>query len=811
MTPSGVADRTSSGVISSTPPSGDMTNPNAEGGAKRYGDEDRKPGPLMARPKHEAARYAYHKLWKPRDREYQRRIAQWEVNEARRAGIAEARLKKEDDRWIAWIPRWAKDDPDRNPTLNKLARLLRRFASQMFADPPASEATPSSGEDEDADAAEVATRVLQDIDGESMLDEVGNYRQAFDLASTYDSGFIRYYIDERGGGKVPLEVEAGYAPAETDELGFEIAPQREAKHFLEAELDPETGMPWPQKRTRYVMPTGELTDEKTEAATRYLPAICAEVLTGRNVRLIPHTARDVSKAKGVQIATYVTWGELLEIDPKLATLPADKKEHIFRFRPEYPESMLTEGSSEDMLRHRDLEKEERDEQLIFTLLTYYKAGGKYPDGVYMLSVADSYTVYRDDWVMSDEDLEEPLEIPVVQVKQFQEGTADPFGKGAARLLGQQNDLRGMFLASALDYLERVDNQKTYLPTTSNLTPADLHGETRVLRTVPGTEPKDQQITPYPQMGFQMFELVGQEMDDDLGLGPMADDLTKGVDSGRQAYAAISAAHAGLSEPRQNIAKAWVRGARIKLQMIRAFFDRQQKVRWLGDDNRYKIDSWSVSDLRSTRDAKVQAGTNTSLTPAQKTQMLEHYYMNLKLIPPEEMREALTEQMGGTITFQDDPVRNRIRSQLADWTKGPPEGWVGTREGEIDPAWDMWLPVPSDTLPWIAPVRAREVARFMQSSRYTKWKRSNPEWCAVIDAELERMQGKPAPVPATGTETPPPGAAAEAAGAPPPEAEFGITGPDVIPEALSSALPPEESGIPGNLGAETLQATGGMAL
>lgn len=784
--------RDASGVMSSSPPQKGVD------GTKQYGDPDRTPGPLMGDDKRAVAKENY-RLFMAHDESMNRRLAEWEVNEHRRNGISEARLTKEQDRWIAWVPPGFAEEPERGKLMNMAARLCRKMASQMFADPPAPEALPASGEDQDADAAEVATRVLTDIQSEGALDDVATLRHAFDLASTYDSGFIRYYIDPRGGGKRPIEVDAGYDPGNMEEVeaGLKVGvlvpprPPREAETFMDAELDPMTGTRWPLYQKRYVMPDGTLTEEKSQAATRWVPTLESEVLTGRNVRMIPHTAIDISKARGVQIGFYETWGNLKEVSPDLARLPEDQKEALFRFRPKSnADSYLPSGVESRVLGKRAGDDEaDRNEIRIFCIITYYRACDEYKDGLYLWTCGDSQTVVRDDWVMDDEGMQEPLLIPVVQVKQFQEGTTDPLGRGLMNILGNENDLRGQQLASFLDYLDWIENRKGFIPTTSNLRGADMEGAARWLRTIPGGQPSFEEIPEYPSMAIEMFKLTGTEMEEDAGLGSMGDNLLD-AESGRQAYAAVSQMHAGLSEPRQFIVRAYVRSCRIQLQMLRAFFDREQTVRWLGEDNRYKMENWSVSDLRSTKDVKLAPGTLTGLTPSQKTQLLEHYG-EMKLIPPQRLAEALQKNLGGTIALQDDPAVNRVRGQLSDWAEGPPDEWAGSPDGVVDdPAWWMWEPVESDTDPEIAQVRYREIKNFMQTHRYRRWPKP---WRQVVISEFERMGAT------TGMMAPPQQAApteGAVAGGPVDPMPFGITPPDTVPVEMAGALPPEQAGIPG---------------
>src|SRR5690606_4279122 len=299
---------------------------------RRFGIRD-EPGPLLlpleqvdeetgeSTPDYEAhkkvAKEAM-RLWNAHNERLRPLIAQWKVNSARRQGIAGARLIRDpDDHWTAWFPRNA--TPDTAPDFNKAAALCRKFPSLMFTDPPAPVVEPPSGEDRDEDAAEFSTRALIDMQGESALDTVRKARTAFDRASEFGSGFIRYYVDERGGGRAPITVEA-----------HPLAP-----HVDVALKNPETGVEQGPYVTRYVREDGSLTDNEAEAALRWVPEIRSEVITGRHVRPIPHTAQDIAECEGAQCCAFPTWRELRRLFPELADLPKETRKKIEGFRPEY--------------------------------------------------------------------------------------------------------------------------------------------------------------------------------------------------------------------------------------------------------------------------------------------------------------------------------------------------------------------------------------------------------------------------------------------------------------------------------------------
>jgi hypothetical protein len=781
---------TSKGTISYSPGRGRGTEEPDE--SKVWGDPEATPGKLLDKSPAVVAKHAY-ELWRSQDSAMNQRIAQWQVNAYQRQNVAEARVIKEQDRYIAWIPDYVNEDPGRNPSMNKAATLDRKLVNQLLADPPAPEAVPASGEDVDAQAAEWSTRVLQDIQGESGLFEPGTIRRACDRAITHSSGFVLYWVDPRGGGREPIEVQAGV------EYGADGSVVREADHYDIALDDPLTGLPWPAYEQRFVRRDGSLTKDRREAATQWVPTVKNEVLTGVNVRFIPHTAEDLWDARGLQIGSYSrTWGELKEMWPGLSDLTEEEIHKILKFRPKHYKAILPDGVK--LQGDGAVDEKNRDEQPVFCLTTYYAACDKYPDGIYVVTLADCYMAHRETWVLEDKESWEPLEIPVTQYKLFEEGTTDPYGFAFQQIVGPGQEVRAAQIASVFDHLDELGNLKTFIPTTSNLSGRDMTSTQKYLNVIPGGEPKKEQMPDFPAAAMELYRLVDEEMADAAGLGMLAESVPEAT-SGRHLYGQISQAHAGLSEPRMHIERGYIRGCRITLQLIRAFFGRERQLKWLGEDNRYKYGAWKASDLRTTKDVRLAAGSLTLLTPAQKAQFAEH--LNEKgILSPGDLRDTLAKNLGGTVVLQDDPYRSRIRSQLAEWAEGPPplpadqlEAGQDMAPETIPPqALKIWEPVLADTLPQVAAIRLEELARFMSTKRFTK---HSPVWRGLVEAEFQRMNQVVNPPPAP--PAPPPAPAGMPAGMPPADAgpmmpaapvEFGITPPDQMPPEVMANLPAE---------------------
>jgi len=714
-----------------------------------FGDKEPEPGILLKEGKNEKqVAQAALKLWESKDDLMDRRQAQWRVNELRRSGIKNVQLRQQNDNrssWIAWVPPHLKNAPDAITAMNKAATLCRKFAARMFADPPAPDAVPAAGEDEDKDAAEFTNRALEDEQGPKKLSDVKQHRRAFDRACTFGSGFIRYYVHPTAGGRIPLQISA--------------APQ--ATTTEDALEDPETGLAWPDLTERYVKEDGTLSDDPEEAAFRFLPGLKSEVLTGRNVRMIPHTAEDIWEAEGVQIAAFRPWGEIRRQFKELEDVPEEQRAELFGFRPSRYEYVASPTDRKAL----DLDPDDEDEKLVFTLTTYFKQCSDYPKGACVVTVGNRYAPEKRDWTETDtEGREISLPLPVTQHKQWSEGTEDPYGFGLMDLVGEGNEIRSWTISGLQDNVEAVLNRHIFLPMNSVLQPKDLRlpGRTPIYIN-PGGEPRYEQVPTFPKDGMELYKTIDKEMEDDSGMGATAQGLeSPQVQSGRHAQAIAAQAMASASDVRQNSEEAYIRACEIQLSLIRAFYDAPRRIGWVGEDGAYKEKRWAGSDLRNTTDVKLKAGTLSMLTPVQKTMLADQYYQSGTLTQ-DEYGEIVLTNLGATIGMNDNPFRMRIRRQIAHWQEGPPEGWqpniqqvpdVNPETGEplVDPQTGqpvmreqqmmdevlggIFRPYPQDDLPFVARRRLDQLARAMSKSSYAIFP---PEWQFGMNQEFGRAQ------------------------------------------------------------------------
>lgn len=760
--------------------------PEPESGEERYGDPEPVPGFLlsdadgkppeqMEEEEHQKLAKKALKMWTAQDEIMSRHLAQWKVNHARRKGMVGVSVVKKSDKaqWDIYVPPGATHDS--LPQVNHAADLCRKATATMFADPPAPEVEPPSGDDDDVEAAKHAERILLDIQGPSGLNEPGTARKAFDRGSTFGSGFVRYFVDPKGGGRVPIQVKAGFDLAmrqAREKTGLDPQPGERAMHVDQAThrevprimpgpmgepmpMMDEMGMPmmdsepWPEFEDRFVAPDGNLLEDEQGAAERWAPGLKREILTGRNVRFIPHTAEDLWDADGVMIGCFLAWREVKRMFPQTREFSDEKRAKLFRFKPEHADDIRP--SSDSGAKPGERVKDNEDETLVFVLTIYYQAADDYPDGCYFVCLSDCYVAFRDTWTAPGS--QRSLLIPMTQYAQWDEGQDNPYKIGSMQICGPGNEIRAAQIGAWFDHLERFNKPHTFIPTNSILQDKYRHlPRGHPIPINPGGEPIFEKVPEFPRDAKELFSVMTQEMDNGLGLAGTAQGLESAdVKSGRHAFALISQTHAGLSELKQNIERGYVRACQVQLQLIQAFFDVPQQLRWTGEDGEHRQKSWQGADLGDTTDVRIKPGTMTLLTPAAKAQLRQSLYVEDKIMTPGEYRDAIADDLGGYVVLQDDPFRMRVERQISAWREGPEDGQAqGQPTFSVDPmtgqmipqlgpdprAAQIWMPVPSDTLPDVAAMRLDKIGRLMASTAYQRW----PEaWRIAVDIEFANMQ------------------------------------------------------------------------
>lgn len=692
-----------------------------------------------------------HDEWDAQKDRYARRICEDEVNRRRRSGEGNLWVEKATDN-RALYKVYESHGKRFNQFAQKAGRLCLRAVAVLHPDPPEPEAIPQTGEASDRDAAEFTTRVLKDVGGESCLNDLEAHKQAFDLASNGGSGYIWYYTDPFGGGRQPIEVDA----------------HPDAPHVDQALMDPMTGMPHNGPTvSKFVGPDGSLSDQKGQAAKRWVPKLARNVVHFAKVRLLPANATDLWDANGLLYADYHPWATLKGWFPSLAELGPEIRDKAIKYRLPGADFLLPKKGTK---KHDPAPKPgHEDDGLALLMIKWCVEGPDYPDGAYIVTIGEDQVAHRGTWNLENEDgTTERRDIPFTQVQQFRGDQDNPTGWGFMDFLGPSNENRDEIYAGVLDMLDKLLNPKILLPLGSTLQPQDFESPfNTTLRFQPGYKPEQMEGPKIPAEAFKMLDEIKLDMNDATGMGQASAEGMEApnVNSGRHALAIQSAQQASLSDINQNINRAFVRGWRIQCQAIKADYDVPQLVTFIDKDGDYKAQRWLGSDLGSTRDVQILRGTGTLFHPAQKTQYLTEY-AQLAQVPPEEIQELLATGYNPYTSLQDDPHLLRVRRQIAMWEKGPPPGWVpppppapppvmGVDPMSGQPILGPQAPPPPydpifgvdirlvDAVPVAASKRIRELGKAMASTKYGE---QPPEWKAALDQEFSRAQQALAPPP-----------------------------------------------------------------
>lgn len=685
--------------------------------------------------------------WKDQDSLHKLRRERWKVNKWQRMGMSGARLIKTENRdeWRAYLPPGARANV---PGINKADDICAKLVANLTVDPPAPDAQPGDGGEDDREAAILATRILVDLQSESCLNQIWLDCSAWDQASIYGSGFQVFYIDPQGGGRVPVTIQAhplaphaaapftGAPQPVTDGMGQPV-PGPDGQPLM----GPGPELPPPYTR-RHVMPDGTLTDDPQQAAQQWAPRLKAEVLTGKHVRLVPAVAQDIWEAHGVLIGSFVARGTLRRMFPEaLAALTPAQEAGLTSWRPDKSEDLLPAGRKKDQVTGQ----EDKDNDLVWVVRGIYSQCGDYPTGCYIIAAGDGVLLDRRPWT---DDQGRVLDLPVTQYRSpDRQGLDDPYGTAMMSIIGDTNEIRVASVATLLANLDRINSQKTFVPTSSIAQSKDLLAPARKLIPInPGGAPVNEVIPEFPQAAMTMYEISGQEMDSTSGLQEAAQGVqSANVHSGRQAQQVVAQALTNLSGYQHAYERGYIRACRIQLQMVRAFYTTPQKLKWAGEDGGYRMKEWEAADLESITDVAIKPGTLTMLSPQTKANMALDWGQRQILAPP-ELRDILESHIGPEVGLQDDPARQRVRRQLSAWREGPPDGWqpavpqmvmgpAGPQQVPTpDPVLDaIWTPVPADELPTIALLRTMELSKAINSARFQSFP---PGWTQPLAQAFE---------------------------------------------------------------------------
>lgn len=811
-------------------------------------------GPLMDETDEEKVAKGLRKLWDSKEPDMAPRLARWKANARRRAGAIGVHVIKSDpdkNEYRVWAPPGSARVP---PTFNQAARLCRRLKSNLIVDKPIPECTPGSASDNsDPDAAEFATRVLLDVGSAAKHNTIKLATRAIDKMMTYDSGFVREYVDPKGNGNRPKAINASMAATNVsnavwiDEQNQIPQPGPFVTRYVKAAPAPvqDTAVeglndaPDIAPVEGLAGPDPELTDDPAEAELEWLPALRGEVFTGKHLRFIPDTATDIDDADGVIMSCYKSLDYVRELVPeKIGAMTPDELWALVGQRPGTTKDLLPVHLKNDAakanLSDDKAEPPPGESQVLLTWL-YMLQGPTYAKGCYILCAGEKHLLHRQTWMATVNGVEEPLEIPIAQFGGFEEGEDDPYKLGLMHFLGPGNEIRGAALGGAIEHLDKFNRRKVFYSPDTLFQPKSATAPMGTyIPTAQGSKPTTEDVPEYPTVGMDILDRASAEMSDESGLQPIAQGQTDPtVQSGLHAQRIIEQVSVGLADIKQSTEEGFIRLWRIQLQLLRAYFTVPQLVKFRGDDQEYKLQEWTGADLGDTRDVRILPGSFTMLAPSAKMAVAE-YMMTLGIIDAPQLKYLAGGNIGGLLGIQDDPALLRVRRQLNRYLKGPPKlppeaTQPAAPAPDIAPApgvplpptpeelayqpilADIFAPMPNDQDPEIAKTRWREISRTICSTKHEKFPKA---WRAGLEqlyevtriaagmgtvADAQKAQADAALAASQPTAGSPPAGAQAAPGAqtPPAAAPMGPDGQplatpfsgEVVPLPTSSGLVP----------------------
>jgi hypothetical protein len=560
---------------------------------------------------------------------------------------------------------------------NKLADLCSKVVETLMQDPPAPHPHAENDSEEAERAAEMAEEFLTQDGGEQGTRDHRLFWQALDAATSKSSQFLHYWVDQTGGGSVPLQIKAH--PMAQDPAQPMLGPD---------------GNPTADLVLRYVTAPqgGQFTTDPSQAAPQWLPKICVERLSREHVRTYPETA-DVSDAEMVILLRHCTLNEAKRRWPDTVGQMDDSALGSLcdwmpvRYMVLLPPAMRSRWK-QTTGDQSDPKGSASDERTCFYYACYRRATPDYPKGCKLfLSGADGGTllgkgtlsadVPRPDGAGNDPRL---LDIPLVQIELVTDSDdQDPLGKPLCARVGGANEAAQILATGYLDALDKALHPAVYTPITSPVTGDDVANSRATGDHIPVLSaqdyPKYEEMPPLPGVE-QMLEFQYEQMDSAMSTSKPA----QGADSQQEVSGvarqiAVQQTNVAMSRMQQALASAFERHWRIKCQLAMAEFTVPQMIRYEGEDGAYKQEWWSGTDFAQVTTVSLKAGTGTMMPPQQKVQYVQQL-VQMGFLSSDDAIDIAKPTFSETLGVTVDAAQQRIERQVGLWLKGPPSPeWI----------------------------------------------------------------------------------------------------------------------------------------
>lgn len=655
-------------------------------------------GPLLDLPDAEAAKHA-EELWRAQDPVLAPLQCQWEANKLRRQGVRDVHVIKDGEGvagWRVYVPTLQVGSP---AYPNRSDQTIHEVLQALLVDEPKPDALPAQDSDEDRDAAEFATRVLEIETGESGLNLREALYGAADLAGTTGSGFLWWWTDPYGGGHEPEQRRChpqatNVQEAETGPMG--APPVASADYVL-----------------KYVHPDGTLSMSSAGANRVWRPKIQREWLSAHQVRFLPYLTGGVADAPGVLIARPTTWGQLAQRYPSVGELDEGAWSKILnwglggRDRLLFPDHLRRQKGAKLFMP----DGRPRGDAPVLTLTAYYRACKEYPNGAYVCFAGGAYRLHADPWSLAwtdqkGEQHEDMRDVPVAQVRwKPDHNAANPYGGAAMDDLGPIEEFLSSIDGGIQQLVFQALNPNVLVPIGTTIQPEawGRRDGTMIEFNAAVGAPIVESAPNIPQYVFQRASELEARMDRAGGsASSLRGQTSPNVTSGEQEKTIIEQALVMVSNLRHTVEDCYERSLRIILQEMKAHYTAPQMMRYLGEDGSFKYQEWTGADLGSTRDVRTRRGTFTMMSPTAKAAYIDQL-VQAQMLPLEKANRLKRGAVDVIVGEQDDPHYLRVKRQLRAWKDGPSdEVKVASEQYRMQPPQPQVQGVGPDGQPMMAP-------------------------------------------------------------------------------------------------------------
>lgn len=673
-----------------------------------------------------------------------------------RAGVPFSVLNKDEDRnvWTAELPPGASAQP--SPIPNKADDLCRKIVSQVIVDLPAPDPKPATDDEKDRGAADLAKRFLK-VDGdESGTNDPELFRDVLDSAMTDASEFAHVWVDMQGGGWRPLKIKAH--PQATDVQNPLVAMQPVMDPVTQQPaVDPMTGQPQMQEipTSEYVfryVNAGQFVENAAEAERQWMPKIVRDVLGPAHVRTVPEVS-DVANAEAVILLMV---GPVSELKRRVPEIDEAVVQRLAEWKPRRHKALVPQAMRA-RLKEQQKQKDTLqvdDHTLVFWYQQYCSVGPEYMDGAEILvSGADGGIVLKKGTLRKDIENEGDTvvllrDIPVAQCKALHDSEyRDPMGKAPIDLFGHTNEGLAQIYGAVLEDTDKRLHPNVFIPSTSPV--QDWQLTARNGQPIPVYSKDDapfyEEQSDLASFTPKIIELMEESMRESAMLGSTAEVLdSPNASSGVAKQMEVGQAKVFLAPVAQNFLGFVKRYWRLKLEAAQAFLTIPQEVEYVGLDQAYKVRWFTGADFAGVKDVAVLPGTGTMMSPVEKQQYLS-FAQTAMWLDPEEAGEAGRSSVADDLGLQSMPAEDAIKREIAEWMKGPPEGFTppqptmdpATQQPTMSaPSWTPFQTRPTDEDPAVAKRQYKILRDFCYTNDYSQ---HPPEWRALVDQRVALAQ------------------------------------------------------------------------